>query len=104
MITGKDLRTLEDFESLQPGDFVACEFHRDIHDYPKEYRFNIFSIAMVRTDTKEIICKMKNNIYFNYEMFIEGESNLKSATLITSDINKKTNSLEENGYSFETGV
>jgi hypothetical protein len=86
MISTKQLQKIEDFESLQKGDFVACEFHRDISDYPKKYRFKVFPIVKVRTDTKEVILQTKNNIYFNYKMFvdsIDGESNLKSAILIS---------------------
>lgn len=87
MIQGKDLREIQDFESLKKGDYVACEFHRDIHDHPKKYRFKIFPIVKVRTDTKEVILQTKNNIYFNYQMFVDGESNLKSAVhLYSSEI------------------
>jgi hypothetical protein len=82
MINVKPLTKIEDFESLKPGDFVACEFHRDVHDYPKTYRFKVFPIVKVRTDTKEVILQTKNNIYFNYEMYVNGESNLKNAILI----------------------
>jgi len=82
MITTKPLKTIEDFESLQNGDFVACEFHRDIHDYPKKYRFKVFPVVKVRTDTKEVILQKKNNIFFNYEMYVNGDSNLKNAVKI----------------------
>ncbi len=86
MITTKELTTLEDFESLQKGDTIACEFHRDIHDYPrKSFRFKVFEIVEVKVRTKEIILQTKNNIYFNYGMFIDpsdGASNLKSAVLL----------------------
>lgn len=82
MITTKELKTLEDFENLQKGDLLACEFHRDIHDYPKEYRFKIFPVVKVKTDTNEVILQTKNNVYFNYIMFVNGESNLKQAILI----------------------
>jgi len=85
MINTKELKTIEDFENLKKGDFLACEFHLDVHDYPKKYRFNVFSIADVKKDMKEVILKNKNNIYFNYGLFIDpsnGHSNLKSAILL----------------------
>lgn len=85
MITNKELKTINDFESLKKGDYLACEFHRDIHDYPKKYRFKVFSIVKVKLHTKEIILQTKNNVYFNYEMFVNGESNLKNALLIKQD-------------------
>ena len=90
MITTKELKTLEDFESLQKGDTIACEFHRDMHDHPrKSFRFKVFEIVEVKNRTKEIVLQTKNNIYFNYGMFIDssdGASNLKSAVLITSNL------------------
>lgn len=86
MITTKELKTLEDFESLQKGDSIACEFHRDMHDHPrKSFRFKVFEIVEVKTRTKEIVLQTKNNLYFNYGMFIDpsdGASNLKSALLL----------------------
>jgi hypothetical protein len=86
MITVKKLETEEDFASLQKGDILACEFHRDVHDGPRiKFRFNTFKIAEVKTRTKEIVLQKKNNIYFNYGMFIDpsdGVSNLKSALLL----------------------
>lgn len=85
MITNKPLTTIEDFKALKKGDFVACEFYRDIHDYPNEYRFKVFAIEKVRTDTKEVILQIKNNVYFNYEMYLNGESNCKNAVLISHD-------------------
>ena len=83
MIESKLLTTKEQIESLQKGDFVACEFYRDIHDASKRYRFNMFRIEEVKTRTNEVILKKKGNIYFNYEMFLAGESILKSIMLIT---------------------
>jgi hypothetical protein len=82
MITTTPITQSFQFESLKKGDYLACEFHQNVHDYPKVYRFKIFQIVKVRNDTKEIILQTKNNIYFNYEMYANGQSNLKSAVLI----------------------
>ena len=86
MIQAKELKTREDFINLKKGDVVACEFHRDVHDYPKTYRFNVFTIAENKQSYSEIILQKKNNIYFNWKLFlgeIEGDSNLKNAILLT---------------------
>lgn len=83
MITFKELITEQDFESLKTGDFVACEFHRNIHDYPKTYRFNVFKIHSVKKESKEVILQKKNNIYFNYGMFEHKSSIVKKAILIS---------------------
>lgn len=85
MIKTVEITKSFDFETLKKGDNIACEFHRDLHDYPKKYRFKVFQIVKVRTDTKEIILQTKNNLFFNYEMFANGESNLKSAVLIINE-------------------
>jgi len=82
MINSKHLQTIEDFENLKKGDYVACEFFRDCHDYPKQYRFKVFQVVEVKPDDKEVIWQTKNNIYSNYKMFVNGEGNLKSAVLI----------------------
>ena len=72
------------FKALKKGDLVICEFHRNIHDMPKTpYRIGSFTVSQNKESCKEIILKRKNNIYFNYEMFLNGESNLKSIILIT---------------------
>ena len=89
MIYTKELKTIEDFESLKKGSHVFCEFSRDVHDYPKTYRASHFKIAENKSSTNEIILQKKNNIYFNYKMFVNGESNLSAIILITSTL--KTN-------------
>jgi len=83
MIQAKELTTLEDFENLEKGNILACEFHRDVHDHPRTYRFNVFNIYLNKKESTEIILQKKNNLYFNYKMFLDGESNLKSCKLIT---------------------
>ena len=89
MIHTKELKTLEDFQSIKKGDTVACEFHRDVHDYPKKsFRFKVFTVFENKHRTNELIWQKKNNIYSNYGLLLgieEGESNLKSATLIYCD-------------------
>ena len=49
------------------------------------FKFKVFEIVEVKIRTKEIILQKKNNLYFNYGMFIDdwdGGSNLKSAILL----------------------
>jgi len=82
MIISKSLETPSDFQSLKKGDVLAVEFYRDIHDYPKTYRFGVFKVVENKASHSEIILQKKNNIYFSYAMFLAGESNLKSVVLI----------------------
>ena len=63
-IQTKELKTIEDFEALKKGDLIACQFHRDMHDYPKKsFRFKVFEIAEAKHRTTEIIVQKKNNLY-----------------------------------------
>lgn len=83
MILHKRLNTVEDFESLKPGDIVAVEFQGDL---PKEYpRFDVFHIVCIHPKEHDVILRVKGNIYFNYEMYIEGTSYCKNAVLISVD-------------------
>ncbi len=84
MIQTKELKTLEDFESLKSGDMIACEFHRDMYIADKRTRFATYTIVENKKRDKEIILQKKNNVYFNYGMFLSEEGSiLKSAILIT---------------------
>lgn len=83
MINYKPLRKESDFIELKKGDIVACEFHQNVHDYPKKpYRFGVFTVVENKASHTEIILQTKNNIYFNYKMYLNGESNLKNISLI----------------------
>lgn len=86
MIHTKELKTMEDFESLVKGDWIACQFNRNIHDYPKVFRFGVFKIVEVKIEAHEIILQKKNNIYFNYKMFVDGNGILESAILIHAGV------------------
>lgn len=78
-ITG--LKTIEDFQNIKKWDFLACEFHRNIPFYSN--RFRVFEVYENKDVHTEIILERKNNIYFNYKMFLNWESNMKSAILIS---------------------
>ena len=88
MIQTKDIETLEDFKRLKKGDLVAVEWRRDMYFGNKEARFGTYQIIENKERTTEIILQEKNNVYFNYSMFLnpekEGISNCKSIMLIRS--------------------
>ena len=112
MIQFKELKNREDFIALKKGDIVACEFHRDVNDFPKKYRFNVFKIEENKESHSEIILQKKNNIYFNWKLFLgeeEGGSNLKSIILLTtedlsSDVNYKKYSYSDMKKCFSKGI
>lgn len=87
MIQVKDIETLEDFQRLKKGDIVAVEWKRDMYFGNKQKRFGTYEIVENKERTNEIILQVKNNVYFNYNMFLNPEigiSNLKSIVLLRS--------------------
>lgn len=88
MIQVKDIESLEDFKRLKKGDLVAVEWKRDMYFGNKETRFGTYCVVENKERTTEIILQKKNNVYFNYAMFLNpkemGVSNLKSLVLIRS--------------------
>ena len=87
MIQVKDIKTLEDFQRLKKGDLVAVEWKRDMYFGNKEKRFGTYEVVENKERTTEIILQTKNNVYFNYSMFLNPEigiSNLKNIVLLRS--------------------
>lgn len=85
MIKVLELNTISDFEALKKGDIVAAEWHRDVFIGRNRGRFSTYHVVENKAHTTEIILEKKQNIYFNYKMFIDGESNLKNIVLITHE-------------------
>ncbi len=87
MILTKEIKTLEAFESLKAGDFLAVQFHRNVYEGKSttDKKFGVYQIDSIKTNTKEIILNKKWNTYFNYSLFLDPKesSNLKSAILLT---------------------
>lgn len=86
MIKMKVLTTLEEFEALKKGDIVCCEWKRDSYENNKRIRFNSYKVVENKKRSTEIILTRKDNIYFNYNMFLNpvevGVSNLKEIILL----------------------
>ena len=80
-MTTKILKTLEDFQALKKGDVLVCKFHRDTYKLAKRTRFASYEVQDNKLHQKEIILQKQNNVYFNYECFLMGGSNLISAML-----------------------
>jgi len=81
-IETKHLENIEEFKSLKEWDFVACKFKRNVYINSKPVRFWVFEIYENKERAREIILERKHNIYFNYEMFLNGESHLEDILLI----------------------
>lgn len=84
-MTTKILKTLEDFQALKKGDVLVCKFHRDTYKLAKRTRFASYEVQDNKLHQKEIILQKQNNVYFNYECFLMGDSNLISAMLVQAE-------------------
>jgi hypothetical protein len=88
MIKTRFITTEEYFKELKKGDLVAVEWKRDNYIGDKRTRFAVYTIYENKERTTEIILQKKNNVYFNYSMFLEGQkhgiSNCKSIMLLRS--------------------
>ena len=79
----KKLETIEDFETIKKDDVLVCEFHRDVYKGNKRTRFATYNVVENKSSYTEIILQVKNNVYFNYTMYLKGTSNLKDVALLT---------------------
>ena len=87
MIRTRFITDLKDFQELKKGDLVAIEWKRDNYIKDKRTRFAVYTIVKNQERTTEIILQTKNNVYFNYSMFLDskiGTSNLKTIMLLRS--------------------
>ena len=73
MIKAEYISTPEGFEELKKGDTVAVEWKRDSFKNNKRTRFASYEVAENKKDARELILQRKNNVYFNYGMFLNPE-------------------------------
>jgi hypothetical protein len=82
MTTIQPISTKRQFESLKKGDLVVIEWRRDSYIGNKRTRFAAYTVIENKERTTEIILQTKNNVYFNYMMFLDpdihGVSNCES--------------------------
>jgi len=67
---------ISDFENIKKGDLLVVEFGKEI--YPLKGCLHSFKVLENKSDDREIILQNKGNIYFNYSMFLNGNSIVKS--------------------------
>lgn len=88
-IITENLNKKSQFEAIKKGDILVVEWHRDSYKNNARTRFASYHVYDNHTNNKyqkpEIILQKKNNVYFNYKLFLDpskGHSNAKSVTLI----------------------
>jgi len=77
-------KCIEDFETLKKGDLILVEWD----DYfvkhtPKTQKVMAYKIFEVYPEGGEIICKKKNNVYFNYTGYLVGKSHAKRVLIVS---------------------
>ena len=90
MIVTNQLTTLEDFQAVKKGDFLAVEWHLDSRIGNKRTRFAVYQVFDTHHDRRgEIILQRQNNVYFSYNLLlgiVEGHSNAKSVSIIKQEV------------------
>ena len=66
---------LKDFQTLKKGDLVVVEWRWDSFKGNKRTKFAAYNIIENKSQETEIILQRKNNVYFNYSMFLNPEVN-----------------------------
>lgn len=88
--------TMKDFEMLKRNDCIIVQWSDNyIKHTPKSKKISCYNIYQVKKDDKEVICKRKDNHYFNYKMYLEGKSTAEEVLIIASDSYIKEVSNEE---------
>lgn len=85
MITTKKLTSIDDFKGINKGDTLAVQWKLDTRKGKKRTRFAAYEVydnLTVSRGLPEIVLQKSYNVYFNYEMFLNGESNAKDVVLI----------------------
>ena len=89
------LSTIEDFKALIGNEELLVVWNEEGEIWNKEMQgkkiYNILKIQEATTKSEypeEIIFRMKGNIFFNFKMFVEGESKIvKEVFLLVEDNN-----------------
>lgn len=70
------LGDISDFEDLKKGDKIIVRWSEYIASHTKGMKeIMMYDVFENKEKDKEIICQYKNNHYFNYELYVDGESN-----------------------------
>lgn len=82
------LDNLEQFENLKKGDVILISWNSKSEVWDKGMMGDmIYTISENRESCDEIILRYRGNHYFNYKMFLNGESKIvKEAYLIKDAI------------------
>ena len=71
----REINTVEEFESLKRGDMLLIEWSDEfVKHHPKSKKIDLYTIFKVSLNDHEVICRMKGNHYFNYNLYLDNKS------------------------------
>tara|TARA_R110000803_G_scaffold186330_2_gene248745 strand:- start:69 stop:329 length:261 start_codon:yes stop_codon:yes gene_type:complete len=86
MIETIELNKLSQFKELKKGDLVVVQWHRDVSKNKRaRTRFEPYAVVENKEVYTEIILQKSMNVYFNYSMFLDGQSNVKAIILVSAN-------------------
>jgi len=75
--------TKQEFLDLNSGDYVLVEWSDFYVDHaPKCDKLMLYKIHSIKKQQEEVICKMTENHFFNYDMYLQGESRANHVWII----------------------
>lgn len=79
----KLLKTIQDFNNLNKGDLILVKWDRFTVKHTRNCdEIMYYKIHEVKRNQGEVICKLKNNHYFNYDRYLQGLSGAEEVYLI----------------------
>ena len=88
------LTSLKEFLKLKKGDEVIVNWNKDGETWDKEMSGRkLYKILKVQKDYEdceyadEIILRVKGNIFFNFRLFLFGESKIVKEVFVINDVN-----------------
>lgn len=69
------LTTKEQFESIRRGDTIIVKWSEYFTNHTQDCKeIMMYTVYQNKKDCNEIICRKKNNHFFNYELFLQEKS------------------------------
>ena len=79
------LMTIEDFENLSAGDLIIVKWDKYIQKHNNCNEIESYKIYENKKRCEEIICKLRGNHYFNYDMHVKGQSSALEVYKVESE-------------------
>lgn len=86
LIALEEPKTIEDFAAIKAGDVLAVEWKGQNFKGRRSVSFAIYEVYdnLFEKGANEIVLQKYNNVYFNFAMYLEGKSIVRSVAKIVS--------------------